>query len=482
VDATVVRNISRHHRRSNETEHTEDEQLEHGQASLAPLPGNPLILTREEHCISRKSIDPDAIKVMSRLIRHGHRAFLVGGGVRDLLLEKKPKDFDIGTDARPEVIRSLFRNSRVIGRRFRINHIFFGGNKIFEVSTFRANVESEAVSDGLPIRSDNTYGDPETDALRRDLTINGLFYDLSTFSVIDYVGGIADLRNGIIRVIGQPDARFREDPVRMIRAIRHAARTGFTIEEETFAAICRNKELIRLCSGARVFEELMRELSGGHCRASLQLLEQTGLLPYLLPPVSEIRNSTDPEQRNVLDRTLARLDAAVASGREVPLAVVFLSLFVGNLPLSLRETPKIEESWQDIRPFWLLSPWDDASGEEEGEGDSVPVPLRGSVRIRATVLDRVVEALFKPLGVPRKDRERMSGILACRYTLIALYQDGGDTRSIVSKAVFPDALLLLQLTADNDMLRDCAEYWSDRAGSARPKRNQPARRRRRPRR
>ncbi|MFN8389124.1 MAG: poly(A) polymerase [Bdellovibrionota bacterium] len=495
----AVRQISRHPRRRRREDDSEGFEPGEGEQPQTPgeLPGNPLILRREEHPISRKQIDPDALKVMARLIRYGHRAFLVGGGVRDLMLGKVPKDFDIGTDARPESIRSLFRNSRVIGRRFKINHIFFGNNKIFEVSTFRATVEADPEQEGLPISSDNTYGDPQTDALRRDLTINGLFYDLSTFSVIDYVGGIADLRDGIIRVIGEPAVRLREDPVRMIRAIRHAARTGFRIEEQTFQAICELKELIRLSSGARVFEEVLREITGGHSLASFRLLSQTGLLSYLFPVLGEVFADTGSDRHALLEHTLERIDLTIRSGTQIPLSVLFLALFIGNFPNEILESSKPGDTRADISLFWQLSPMEPDEYEDggtEAPAEEALEPNEGSpkhaeqprpvTRVRPNVLDKSIEALFKPMSVPRKDREKMSLLLAVRYTLIALYQDGGDTRSILSKHVFQDALLLLKLTAETNFLQACASYWTEQSADFRPGKRQPerSRRRRRPRR
>ncbi|MEM6456949.1 MAG: hypothetical protein AAF772_17795, partial [Acidobacteriota bacterium] len=200
----------------------------------APEP-EPRILPREAHPISRQDIDHDALKVMYRLDRQGYRAFLVGGSVRDLMLERAPKDFDVSTDARPEQIRKIFRNARIIGRRFRLAHILFKGN-VVEVATFRSPPdprEQKGDGDDLLITSDNTFGTPATDAFRRDFTINALFYDIADFSVIDYVGGIRDLDDGIVRVIGDPDVRFQEDPVRMLRACEFAGRLDFTIDAVT---------------------------------------------------------------------------------------------------------------------------------------------------------------------------------------------------------------------------------------------------------
>jgi len=255
----------------------------------------PRIYPRSSHPISRKLIDEDALKTMYRLIRHGHKAYLVGGGVRDLLLGKRPKDFDIATDATPRKIKSIFRNCRIIGRRFKLAHIYFRDNKIFELSTFR---DSQAVTDPNDAEeidedtlsnqaSDNVYGTEQTDALRRDLTINGLFYDLSTFSIIDYVGGMQDLQDGLVRVIGDPTERFIEDPVRMIRAIRHAARAGFHIEESCWNSILENHALIRSCASMRVFEEFKKDLLSGSLFTVTKLLHQAKLLGHLLPDLAQ---------------------------------------------------------------------------------------------------------------------------------------------------------------------------------------------------
>jgi poly(A) polymerase len=248
----------------------------------------PRIIPRSDHPISRKNIDPDALKVLYRLYRSGHTAFLVGGGVRDLLIGRNPKDFDVCTSARPGQVKKLFRNCWLIGRRFRLAHIHFRDHKIVEVSTFRAQPERE--DDGeedLLVRQDNTFGTPEEDALRRDFTINGLFYDIASFSLIDYVGGVEDIEAGVIRTIGDPHIRFQEDPVRMIRAIKFAARLDFAIEPETWEALCEHVEDITKCSTSRVVEEIARLLEGGAACRSLQLLKASGLLRIVLPDLYE---------------------------------------------------------------------------------------------------------------------------------------------------------------------------------------------------
>ena len=225
----------------------------------------PRIIWRSEHPVSRVDIDVEVLKVLYRLHHKGYRAYLVGGSVRDLWLGKKPKDFDIATDAQPQEIRRLFRNSRIIGRRFRLVQVFFKGGKLVEVSTFRSRSEFEGEGDILA--PNNTFGTPAEDAQRRDLTINGLFYNIGDFSLLDYVGGLEDLRNGLIRVIGPPDVRFRRDPVRMLRVLRHAARTGFTIETTAWEAIQAHRHLIRLCNPSRVRDELLKDFKSGYYRA-----------------------------------------------------------------------------------------------------------------------------------------------------------------------------------------------------------------------
>src|SRR5213595_1986010 len=228
----------------------------------------PRIVPRAEHPISRRDIDPDALKVLYRLRQYEHVAYLVGGSVRDLLLGRRPKDFDIGTSAHPYQVKKLFRNCWIIGRRFRLAHVKFG-MKVIEVATFRrqVGVGEEVVQDGVPapdpstpegehlIHHDNTFGSPEEDAFRRDFTINALFYDIATFSIIDYVDGLEDLRAGIVRSIGDPVVRFREDPVRMMRAVALAARLDFTLDPPIVDAIQKLRHDIALSSPPRLLDE-----------------------------------------------------------------------------------------------------------------------------------------------------------------------------------------------------------------------------------
>ncbi|MCX5906661.1 MAG: poly(A) polymerase [Deltaproteobacteria bacterium] len=276
----------------------------------------PRILSRPEHSLSRQAIDPDVLKILYRLQRSGFRAYLVGGCVRDLLLGKTPKDFDLATDAHPQQIRDLFRNCRLIGRRFRLAHIYFKGGKFIEVSTFRRRSEFDEESSEFRFPSDNTFGTAAEDAFRRDLTINGLFYNIADFSILDYVDGLEDLHRGIIRCIGDPDEKYVQDPVRMIRVIRHATRTGFRIEEKTYQSLILHVEKIRLCSPARVRDEFLRELKEGSARASLGLMLETGMLCALFPFYQEpLREETN---RGYLLQIASALDALQASGNPLP--------------------------------------------------------------------------------------------------------------------------------------------------------------------
>lgn len=292
-----------------------------------------VVRSRSEHTISRKNIDPDALRVLYRLNRAGFTAYLVGGSVRDLLLGLPPKDFDISTDAHPRQIKQLFRNCWLIGRRFRLAHIKFG-DKVIETSTFRSEPEPleesvEAVVPDIDLyqRRNNTFGTPEQDAQRRDFTVNGLFYDIDTFSVIDHVGGLRDLDARLIRCIGNPDVRFREDPVRMLRAVRFAARLGFTIEPEAFDSIRRHHAEIHRAAPPRVLEDILKLFPRGTSEASFRLLSDCGLLADLFPEVSEAA-AQDGGDAYATWRSLSSLDRRVREGFEPSQAFMLATLFL----------------------------------------------------------------------------------------------------------------------------------------------------------
>jgi len=250
-----------------------------------------VVLSRSQHTISRKNISRAALKVLYRLREQGFEAYLVGGGVRDLLLAQHPKDFDLATNALPEEVYKLFRNSRMIGRRFRLVHVFFSGH-IVEVATFRSPQMDTNEADllhseeGMILR-DNIYGTLEEDVWRRDFTVNALYYNISDFSVIDYVGGLKDLENRCLRMIGNAELRYREDPVRMLRAIRFAGKLGFSIHPETEKPIYELGNLVRNVPAARLFEEFLKMFLTGHAVVNFQLLRHYELFKILFPKTEE---------------------------------------------------------------------------------------------------------------------------------------------------------------------------------------------------
>jgi len=291
-----------------------------------PVPEHtPRIIPRSQHCISRKNIDREALKVLYRLRDAGFSAYLVGGGVRDLLLGKTPKDFDISTDAHPGQLRKLFRNSRVIGRRFRLVQVFFRPDKIIEVSTFRCRGEEEVEGSEEVLASNNTFGTPEEDAFRRDLTINALFYEIEHFSVIDYTGGVEDLNRGIIRMVGDPTRRITRDPARMMRAVRHAARNDFTIEPATWEAICSNAPMLGHCPVSRLRDELFKDLHSGASSSWAELAIRSGLFFVLFPFYEDILRKDDTSQ--LLRSLLAVSDRLHRQGNRLP-EYLILALFL----------------------------------------------------------------------------------------------------------------------------------------------------------
>jgi len=281
----------------------------------------PLIVPRSEHSISRSLIDPDALKVLYRLNRHGHIAYLVGGGVRDILLGKKPKDFDISTSAHPNQVRKVFSNCRLIGRRFRLAHIYFKAGKIIEVATFRTLSVFDP-EEGL-IQIDNTFGTPVDDVFRRDFTVNALFYNIADFSVIDYVGGLEDLKARVVRCIGDPEVRFQEDPIRMLRGIRFAAFLDFDLDPVSYKLIKEMRNNIWDGATPRILEEIFRMLGRGTSSQTLKLMYDLGVLETLFP---ELAVHIRKEGINQYLEILARLDNRFNDTGELPPYLVVASL------------------------------------------------------------------------------------------------------------------------------------------------------------
>jgi poly(A) polymerase len=424
---------------------------------LAPAPSKmpqmlPLIVPREAHTLSRRDVDPDALKVLYRLKDAGFTAYIVGGGVRDLLLGRRPKDFDIGTDAHPYQIKKLFRNCFIIGRRFRLAHIRFG-TKVIEVATFRrqvteeeqaearartADAEAAALEGAEPrdgehdhlIHRDNTFGTAEEDAFRRDFTLNALFYDIATFSIIDYVGGLEDLRARVVRCIGDPVVRFREDPVRMQRAVSFAARLGFTIDPPVLDAIASERRRIALSAPARLAEEYFKILRSGAAERTFRELHRLGLLE----PLSEVLHH---QAGGALWASLARLDAYRLRS-EAPPAALTNGVLLGSLIVPLGFS---QAGW----PAWM---------EDEG---------RPGLNLGV-------------LPLPRRDVERVHQVLIMQRRLREPSRSPHARRMLMQRSAFADALAWLEIHGDEP---DRLLYWREHGAPAGPSVGEPRSRRRR---
>ncbi len=332
--------------------------------------------------------------MLYRLKESGYQAFLVGGGVRDLLLGREPKDFDIVTDARPEQVRGVFRNSRLIGRRFRLAHVHFGREYI-EVATFRAAHEEQAeddpdrvVRDDGRILRDNIYGTIDEDVWRRDFTINALYYNIADFSVWDYTGGLQDIEAGLLRLIGDPETRFREDPVRMLRAVRFAAKLGFRIEPKTERCIFELGDLLAEVSPSRLFDELLKMFMAGTALQSFELLNHYGLLRHLLPMTDEVLS--DPDEgafRTLLTQGLENTDRRVAEQQPVTPFFLFALFLWGPIRRSAAELGKEGEN-----PVQALSLASYEVAREQQNHISIPrrfvMPMRELMVLQARFEDR----------------------------------------------------------------------------------------------
>lgn len=294
------------------------------------------IIPRDQHPISRKAISENALKVLYRLNKAGYEAYLVGGGVRDLLLGKKPKDFDVTTSATPEQMRKLFRNCRLVGRRFRLAHVIFG-TEIIEVATFRTHnqvLEPEESATGATLTGhngmllrDNIFGSIEDDAQRRDFSVNSLYYSVADFTLRDYTGGLKDVREGTIRLIGDPETRYREDPVRMLRAVRFAAKLDMSISRETAEPIPRLAALLHDIPPARLFEEALKLLLAGHGEATYRLLCEYQLFQPLFPLIGHnVTKHGDSYMEQMVIRVLANTDQRLRNYMRVNPAFLFAAM------------------------------------------------------------------------------------------------------------------------------------------------------------
>jgi len=389
--------------------------------------------------VRNEDVDRDALKVIRRLRRYGHDAYLVGGGVRDLLLGVRPKDFDIATSARPNEVKTLFRNSRIIGRRFRLAHILFGGGKIIETATFRRDptedddVDPRDEDADLLIRRDNEFGEPWEDARRRDFTINGLFYDSESNEVIDYVGGMRDVRGRVVRTIGQPDVRFREDPVRILRAIKFSARLDLGIDPPAYDAMVAQREELARAARPRLLEEILRLLRGGAAHRSYWLMWEIGALDVLLPQLS-FHLDDDSDESRLLWGRLDAIDTLMRAGSLPTDAVLFAALMLGP----------IEEALDGVK---------DTTRAYEG--------LMGDV--------------VETLAVPRRLKERVRTIVQAQRRLRA-----GKLGALPRREYFDEAATLFSLECHAKGQRR-PEWLDERpeASQAAPKRTRRRRRRNR---
>lgn len=422
----------------------------------------PLVLPRSEHPMSRADIEDNALGVLHRLVANGHSAYLVGGSVRDLLLGRTPKDFDVGTDARPSKIKKIFRNSRIVGRRFRIAHVYFSDGGIIEVATFRrGSQETILTPKGKTILRDNEYGTPEEDARRRDLTINGLFYDIKTFSVIDYVGGVEDLREGVVRTINDPDVSFAEDPVRIIRTQRHAARLGFAIEEATWESLLRNRQRIIEANPSRLLEETLKDLRSGSATSYYQSIQRSEVLDYLLPPLA--RQLNQEGERHPLWRRLAALDERTQAGASYS-SPTLLALLLHTV---LLPTPKH---------------WEAAISNPSDAWQKMQDPLQ-AVTVAIQISRRDIERMFQVVMAYRKimlsvDAEKLQRNLRGKaYLAEAL--DFAEI-DLLSRGLPTDRILAWRSTSSPPAVRERASDAARRDRDDRPTRRRG--RRRRPRR
>ncbi len=405
----------------------------------------PRVIPRAEHTLSRADIDPDALKVLNRLRQGEYVAYLVGGSVRDLLLGRRPKDFDVGTSAHPYQVKKLFRNCWIIGRRFRLAHVKFG-TKVIEVATFRRQVQpgEEIVQDGVPapdhrhhdsqvldtgsgdngatraredaqlIHRDNTFGTPEEDAFRRDFTVNALFYDIASFSIIDYVGGLDDLREGVIRCIGDPEVRFKEDPVRMLRALALAARLDFTIEDPIYDAIGQLRHEIANSSAPRLLEEYYKILRAGSSEKTFQGLSAAGLLE---PVSQELHDGAGA----ALWQSLRNVDAYRAKFTSTP-DTLTNAILLGSLLTPIGLTPQPGRSPR----------------RDEDKRSREPLAKLGN------------------LPLARRDLERLRQILGLQRRLRDLTATVRAQRALTHRSIFREALTWMEIHGDT---QETVEHW-----------------------
>ena len=391
------------------------------------------IIPRPEHTISRAHISKPALKVLYRLKDAGYQAFLVGGSVRDLLLGQQPKDFDIATDARPEEVRALFGNSRLIGRRFRLAHVRFG-REIIEVATFRGTGNGDeqdgehVIHESGRILKDNAWGSIEEDAIRRDFTVNALYYNIADFSIWDFAGGVDDIEHGWLRLIGDPETRYREDPVRMLRAARLAAKLGLELHPEAAEPIPRLASLLDSVPSARLFDEFLKLFQSGHALESYRKLVQFGLFEHLFPITARVlADATQADFRQLIEAALANTDRRIADG--LPVTPMFLFAVLLWRPAQRRAAELMRD--EDLPPGRALA--------------------EAAAEINAEQVQRV--ALPKRFSLPMREVLQLQGRFEDRRPR--------RVRSLLQHKRFRAAYDLLLLRAEiGEVPEEVAEYWT----------------------
>lgn len=433
----------------------------------APLPpGSRRVIPESEHRIPRQALDDNAMKVVYRLLDEGHEAYLVGGCIRDLLLNKQPKDFDVATSAHPEEAEELFRRARLIGRRFKLLHVRFG-REVIEVATFRAAHDSEdnngeqgrQAESGLILR-DNVYGTIEEDALRRDFTINALYYSVSDHSIHDFANGYRDIQARQIRMIGDPEARYREDPVRMLRAARFAAKLGFDIAPETAEPIRRLGPMLTRIAPARLFDEALKLLQSGHGEASLRQLVRFDLFRTLFPQTAEMLDSEEYPVERLVYNALQNTDRRLAQGKSVTPAFLFAALLWYPLQRRLQEL-------LDSGGHPVLQCLHQAANEVLGEQvRHTAIPRRFSTPVR--------EIWELQLRLPRKKRAEQlieHPRFRAAYDLLLLRENSGEPLEGLSQ-------WWTDYQVANPVQREQIRHTSQQEGTAdRPPRKRRSRRR-----
>jgi poly(A) polymerase len=399
---------------------------------LTDKPGSPDVIPRPEHIITRANISEAALKVLYRLKAAGFEGFLVGGGVRDLLLGREPKDFDIATNAHPEEVNDLFRNSRLIGRRFKLVHVRFG-REIIEVATFRsshdaASSDTAHMEDGMILR-DNVYGNLEDDAWRRDFTINSLYYDIRDFSVVDYTGGVADLEQGLLRIIGDAEQRYLEDPVRMLRAVRFAAKLGFRIHPESDAPIAALADRLEAVPAARLFDEMLKLFLSGYAVETFELLRHYDLFRYLFPATDEALSHEDHGFPHMMvAKGLQNTDERVAEGKPVTPAFLFAVLL-----------------WEPVR----------------ARAETLQAEGLSEIQSLQKAGDEVVSAQVQCVAVPKRFSLQTREIWTMQARLKR--RNGKRAERLFEQARFRAAydFLLLRAETGEDELQPLAEWWTE---------------------